>query len=31
MASRGGVLDDRDAAADLRDRLQNELDNAGAG
>ena len=27
----GGVLDDRDAAADLRDWLQNELDNAGAG
>ena len=22
----GGVLDDRDAAADLRDRLQRELD-----
>ena len=31
MASRHGVLDDRDAAADLSDRLQNELDNAGAG
>ena len=26
----GGVLDDRDAAADLRDRLQRELDADGS-
>ena len=31
MASRGGVLEARDAAADLRDRPQNDLDHAGAG